>query len=76
MYKRTSSESVIRLCDGAFIPADPANSDFQTYLAWVEEGNVPLPADSLPERAPNPSIVDQVLADPAALAALKQALGL
>jgi hypothetical protein len=24
---------------------DPANTDYQTYLAWVEAGNTPLPAD-------------------------------
>ena len=24
---------------------DPANTDYQAYLAWVAEGNVPTPAE-------------------------------
>jgi hypothetical protein len=27
------------------IPFDPENTDYQTYLKWVAEGNTPLPAD-------------------------------
>ena len=37
--------SIIRLNDGAVIPFDPANTDYQAYLKWVSEGNTPLPAD-------------------------------
>ena len=36
--------SVLR-SDGWSIPFDPANTDYQAYLKWLEEGNEPLPAD-------------------------------
>jgi len=26
------------------IPEDPANTDYQEFLAWKEQGNEPLPA--------------------------------
>ena len=25
---------------------DPANTDYQAYLEWLDEGNQPLPADT------------------------------
>jgi hypothetical protein len=45
-------ETVRRIDDNAFIPFDPANRDYQKYLAWLAEGNTPdpapLPATPLP----------------------------
>ena len=37
--------SVQRLFDGACIPFDPANTDYQAYLKHIAEGGVVLPAD-------------------------------
>jgi hypothetical protein len=30
------TSSVIQRSDGAFIPKDPGNSDYQRYLRWLE----------------------------------------
>jgi hypothetical protein len=37
-------QTVLRMSDGAFIPFDPANRDYQEFLAWRAKGNEPDPA--------------------------------
>ena len=39
------AQCIKRLADNAFIPFDPANTDYQEYLKWIAEGNQPLPAE-------------------------------
>jgi hypothetical protein len=50
MYKLSpqfmgNQTSVIRTSDGACIPFDPDNTDYQAFLRWCAEGNEPLPAE-------------------------------
>jgi hypothetical protein len=54
MYKlvknfRTNEINTVNKQDGNMllsIPFDPANTDYQEYLKWVAEGNVPLAAET------------------------------
>jgi len=53
MYKQlinasgeVSTNMIFRIADGAYIPFDPDNTDYQAYLKWLEAGNTPLPADT------------------------------
>jgi hypothetical protein len=57
-YKLTQSGVLLRIEDGATIPEDPANADYQAFLAWAATpGNTPQPADP-PPPAPDLSVVD------------------
>lgn len=47
-YKLTNRGLIFRIEDRAYIPADPTNSDYQEYLAWVAAGNDTLPVDPEP----------------------------
>ena len=44
-------QMIQRKADGAFIPFDPGNRDYQEYKRWLDEGNEPDPAErpQLPE---------------------------
>ena len=51
-YKLTNSSPIVRIEDGAFIPADPANIDYAAYLTWLAEGNTPQPVDPVVPTVP------------------------
>jgi len=55
MYKQYKNQfgelanGILRIQDNTFIPFVEANTDYQEYLKWLEEGNTPLPADNSPQ---------------------------
>lgn len=60
-YQLTNNpHTVLRRADNAHIPDDPANRDYQEYVAWLEAGNTPDPA-------PPPSRVGVIAQSTAAL---------
>jgi hypothetical protein len=75
MYQLTTSTSIIRLTDNAFIPPDPGNTDYAAYLEWVEAGNTPEPAP-IPEPPVELTPVEKLAASGLTVAELKELLGL
>jgi hypothetical protein len=58
--KGGESTTVQRLADNAFIPFDPANTDYQAYLQFLAEGNLPIPVESTEGSAnPDPLPADE-----------------
>lgn len=48
-YQLTAAAGIIkRLPDGALIPRDPLNADYQAFEAWLAAGNTPTAADPVP----------------------------
>jgi hypothetical protein len=52
MYRLTATDDIIRTADGATIPANPDNLDWQEYTAWLEAGNTALAAIPVDWRTP------------------------
>ena len=55
------TKGIIRKEDGAYIPFDEANTDYQEYLAWVAEVNTPEDADNTLTWDSIRAIRDQIL---------------
>jgi hypothetical protein len=74
-YQLTPGNSIYRPHDNSYIPFDPANADYQAYLAWLDEGNTPEPA---PEPEPIPELTTEQKLEAAGLtvAELKELFGL
>jgi len=52
-YTLTTNNTVVRDLDGAFIPNDPNNLDWQIYQGWLNQGNTPNPEPSTIPTIPN-----------------------
>jgi len=75
IYQLTTGNAILRTADNAFIPPDPANTDYQTYLEWLEAGNTPEPAPE-PEPVPELTPAEKLAASGLTVEELKTLLGI
>lgn len=68
-YTLTTDTFIIRDSDGSFIPNDPVNTDYQTYLTWLAAGNTPNPVSTPPIVIPQ-SVSDRQFFQAAAITGL------
>ena len=73
-YQLTIGDTIKRLSDNACIPPDPANTDYQAYLRWLDKGNTPEPA-SEPEPVPELTTEHKLAAAGLTVAELKALFG-
>ena len=74
-YQLTTTDLIRRTADNAFIPPDPNNRAYVTYLEWVEAGNMPEPAPIVAPPAPL-TPAEKLAASGLTVEELKQLLGL
>jgi hypothetical protein len=79
---QVSDQMIVRDEDGAHIPFDPDNVDYQDYLAWLAKGNTPNPVPPVltpPIEQPPPPDINEVNAQvqdiDARLTALETTMG-
>ena len=73
-YQLTDKGSIKRLTDNAFITPDPANTDYQAYLALLDEGNTPKPAPAPLAPPPEPTLQEKLASIGLTIDQLKEAL--
>lgn len=62
-YQLTATEVIVRTEDGANIPADPDNVDYNEYLWWLEDGGVPDPYIEPEPEPPEPTTEQSIAYD-------------
>jgi hypothetical protein len=45
LHNDSNGQAIGVFLQKTYIPFDPANTDYQAYLKWLEKGNTPLPAE-------------------------------